>query len=452
MPKNILLTSIITSLLLTSSPSCHGSSELLTNKNYFAKTHELIQQARESIDIYMYYIIADTKDEHSPVNILINDLIEAKKKNIKINIWLEGSKLDQNKIAYQKLTENGIKVTFDTPKSFLHAKTVTIDDKYSIIGSTNWSRSSIETNYETSILTDSPEIAASVKQYFSRISVIEKPVIITGVSVPAEFLLNPELGPGIFKDHSQKALDMYLSLLKDAQSCGKNTIVVSPYNTDKDYLKIRKPLRQLKYKYRLISYNTLRDKTITIIPVNSEKYFTIPYEYWDYGYSDRLSFKAKYIYLIALLETREKTSYPFWYKSNAGLSAAYHISANPISLGFLELEKENIIEITRSKAENKNYENRAANIYKLNPLTSAEEYNSRIKGLEEQYGRLKTRQAKYLASLFNDPKDIDKITRFINLIKTHGYPEVIKAAKRAANYKKGTSLNSPETVSILIKS
>lgn len=449
MRKILKLTSIIISLLLTSAPIYPESSELLTNKNYFKVVREIIQKAEKSIDVYMYYIIADEKDENSPVNILINDLITAKKKDIEINILLEGSKLDQNKTAYQKLTENGINVNFDTPKSFLHAKTIIIDNRYCVIGSTNWSRSSIETNYETNILIDSPAIASSLKQYFSNVDTIKNPISPNGVSIPHNFLLNPNLGPKIFNDHSQKAMDMYLALLRESQISGKSTIAF-PQDIDGDYLKIRKPLRQLKSKYNLISYDTLRDKKITILPIQSEKAFVLPFGYWDYGYSKKLSFKAKYIYLISLLEARKNAEYPFWFKSNEGLSSIYHISTNPISLGFVELEKENIIEITRSKAENNKYEDRPANIYKLNPLLSNEEYISQIKELEKRYGELKTRQAKYLASQFNDPKDIEKIAQFINLIKKYGYPEVLEKVKIAAGYKKGTSLNSVETVNTLL--
>lgn len=410
----------------------------------------------------MYFIIADEDNSKNPVNQLVIDLIYAKERGVDVRVFLENTKLSQNRIAYQKLTHNGIQVKFDTSKYLLHTKTIIIDNRYCIIGSTNWTRSAIETNYETSILIDSEQLALSVKEYFSGMETTQAPPLFIGISIPDEFLLNKELGPKIFKDHAQKALCLYLLLLKESQLTGLNTITFNyrdialqlgypELDPSGYYLKLRKPFRLLKREYHLINYHTLREKKVTLLPIESTQSFILPYVYWDYNYSKSLSFKAKYVYLISLLETYKNKDYPFWFKSNKSLSSIYHISTNPISLGFLELERENIIEITRSKAVTEKYEDRAANIYQLNPLISQEEFNSKIDELNQKYSSRITKKARYLASQFNEPRDIEKIKTFIALIKKHTYPKVLEAVKIAATYKKGTGLHSIETVYTLLQ-
>lgn len=456
-------------LILTASPLSAEAPQLLLGKKYFDVTHELLQSAEKSIDIYMYFIIAD-ENAKNPVNILVDDLTKAKQRGVDVKVFLEDRKMNENKIAYDKLMRNGIDVNFDTPGMLLHAKNVIIDNKYCIIGSTNWTRAAIEKNYETSILIDSEQIAESIKDYFSKIETTAKPILSIGVSIPYEFLVSPEMGPKIFKDHASNALDLYLLLLKKSRLAGSNTIKfnysetasqlghpefsngtsVGKDKTEYDYLKLRKPFRALKSKYHLIDYNTLRERKVVLLPVESTQSFTLPYTYWDYNYAKSLSLRAKYMYLISLLETHKNKDYPFWFRSNKSLSSIYNISTNSISLGFMELERENIIEITRSTAIDEKYEDRGANIYKLNKLISPKKFNLKLYKLSRLYGAHITRQAVYLASQLNDPKDIEKITTFIKLIKKYGYRKVSSAVNTTTKHKKGTGLYSMETVHNLL--
>ena len=67
------------------------------------------------------------------------------------------------------------------------------------------------------------------------------------------------------------------------------------------YERIHRSLKRLK-GYGLIDYRkgkvTLKANSIT---ETSDPLITIPFEYWEYGYSDSLSMRAKYIYLICFI-------------------------------------------------------------------------------------------------------------------------------------------------------
>lgn len=463
---------LIAVILVSPLAPAGGTTKLLINENYLDVVHKLISEAEKSVAVYMYFIIASSdRGFMNPVDVLVEDLIKAEERGVTVSVFLENRKIKESRAAYQRLTQKGVRVEFDTPKRLLHAKTVIVDDRYCVIGSTNWSRTAIESSFEISALIDSEELAREIKEYFSGLEIAEKPLLFSGISVPYGFLLNHKAASKMFKDHASKAFDLYLLLLRKSQQAGSGTISfnyreialglgypefnrkISRGKNENEYyhLKIRKPFRALKANYHLIDYDTLRDRKVRLLPIESSQSFILPYNYWDYNYSISLSFRAKYMYLIALLETHKNKECPFWFRTNKSLAVIYNISTNPISLGFLELERENIIEVTRSMPMSGKYEGRPANVYRVNELVSPEQFSLQIDKMNERYGVKITEQARNLASQINCPKDMKKIEGLIVLIQEYGYPEVLEAVEVAAGYKKGTGLYSIETVYSLLE-
>ena len=135
------------------------------------------------------------------------------------------------------------------------------------------------------------------------------------------------------------------------------------------YDRIHHSLKRLK-RYGLIDYNKGK---VVLKADNTSKagapLITIPFEYWEYGYSDNLSMRAKYLYLICLYEASRSTRYPFWFRSQEDMSKLYGISDTTISLGLLELEEKGIIEVTRDKPAPPDFSSRKANVYRIIPLT-----------------------------------------------------------------------------------
>ena len=131
------------------------------------------------------------------------------------------------------------------------------------------------------------------------------------------------------------------------------------------YERIHRSLKRLK-GYGLIDY---KKGKVTLKADNTGKagapLITVPFEYWKYGYSDSLSMRAKYMYLICLYEASRSSRYPFWFRSQKDMSKLYGISDTTISLGLLELEERGIIEITRDKLTPPDFSDRKANIYRM---------------------------------------------------------------------------------------
>ncbi len=75
--------------------------------------------------------------------------------------------------------------------------------------------------------------------------------------------------------------------------------------------------------------------------------------------------KAKYLYLICLLEASKSTKYPEWFRSQQDMGKLYGISGDTISTGLLELEAKGLIQVTRDKPQPPDYSNRNANVYRM---------------------------------------------------------------------------------------
>ncbi len=386
----------IVCLLIVSFPF-YAFADILFGKSYHETVHTYLREAETSITIAMYFIILEPAGE-GPINELVNDIVDAKNRGVQVKIVLEDSKLKENRLAYKKLRKNNIAVYFDTPEHLLHIKGVAIDDKYIFLGSANWSRAAIQDNYEATYFEDSPQDALAFKKYVDNIPVQENNIFLPqtkGVFISKDFLLSPELGRRLLKAQAYIQFDLYLLLCRIQHETGKSYFDIDydtlakrmGYQAPKDlgkyrneheyyYERIHRSLVRLR-GYGLIDYKkgkvTLKANNVTKV---SNPLITIPFEYWEYGYSDSLSMRAKYIYLICLYEASRSTRYPFWFRSQKDMSELYGISDNTISSALLELEAKGIIEVTRDKPTPPDFADRKANVYRMLPLPRQSQLSS----------------------------------------------------------------------------
>jgi len=472
MRKYILISIFALSFLLQLIPSNAGTAsqrpEILIGSDYFPAVHKALSQARQSIEVIMYLIIMDPQDTENPVNILINDLIAARKKKARVRVILENEKFNESQLAFETLQKNGIDVYYDTPKTYLHTKAIVIDSRICILGSANWSRTAFYNNHEVSIILDSEETAKAIKESLSHIILDKIPPARTekkGLLFPEEFLLSPRAGRRLIKDRADKAFDLYLLFLKESQTTKSDVLKLdyeryayllgykAPPDVNKIeyyYEKLRRPLKRLQRRYGLLKYDT-RKKEIILLKPTSQSYLILPFQYWEYNLPERLSLRAKYLYLISLLEAQKSLKNPYWFRSQKDLSTIYGLSDYTISLAFLELERENIIEVLRGERTEEEFGKRQANIYQVNSLISPREFQERIDSLKAEYGEEITSQAQALSAQLNEPKDLTKIEIYIHLIKEHRYEPVKEANEKASRYKKGSSLHHITTTINLLK-
>lgn len=100
---------------------------------------------------------------------------------------------------YSELLEAGIQI-YDFREGLLHTKTLTIDGKFTMIGSANMDRRSFDLNYENNILIQDPQITAAIisrqREYIAKSNKVSLETV-NAWSMPRRFLNNSVavLGP-----------------------------------------------------------------------------------------------------------------------------------------------------------------------------------------------------------------------------------------------------------------
>ena len=461
--KRYYLLCLIFIFLLFSHPTQSEEVQVLEGRQYFEVLHKALQEAKDYIYVQMYIIITRPDVPDDPVSILLDDLIQANCKGIEVKVVIEDGKFERSYNAFTRLKQAGVDVRLDSPLAVLHSKAVIIDGKISIIGSTNWSKAAIYHNQETSVLIESEEVAEKLRKDFSEIELREDipllPQKLKGIKTPTNLLSSEDNLPRLFTAHSEKAFDLYLVLLKKSEEANSCTLPIDyeelakalhyvrpedrklkpTYTRHFYYFSIRQPLHKLNKKFGLVKHRPWAKSLEVIIPGTEGDSFVLPYEYWKYGLDKRLSFRAKYMYLMSLAEAKKSKRNPYWFRSQKDLSRFYHISERSLARAISELERENILEVYRYPPEEKGeFAKRLANTYRMNPLVSPEEFEKRLDTLISKFGREITLQAQGLSARLNEPKDLEDIETFMSLINKYGYEKVLKANEETASKRRET--------------
>lgn len=203
----------------------------ISGTKYFPAVKEALSKAEKAIYVVMFTIESSVSKPDSKPNQLIDALIEAKNRGVDVEVILDQNvdfvqrrhasdwetKIKSTR-AYKRLKDAGIKVYYDEPTRYTHAKCVIIDKKIIILGSTNWTESSFDNNIETSVLINSQELAEEILSYLKTIKIdtkIDEYLDSIGPSVPIswEFMENPKIAAFLVKEQAERAFDVYSYLL-----------------------------------------------------------------------------------------------------------------------------------------------------------------------------------------------------------------------------------------------
>ncbi len=430
----------------------------ISGTKYFPAVKEALLKAEKSIKLVMFTVESSLYRKDSKVNQLLDELIAAKQRGVEVEVILdqnvdfvqrrrasEWETLIKSIGAYKRLKEAGIKVFYDEPVRYTHAKAIIIDKKVVVLGSTNWTESAFDRSIETNVLVNSEGLANELLNYFTTIKIdtgIEKYLDFTGPSTPIawEFMENPRFAPLMIKRQGQRAFEVYLFLLwkYDGNPESKLTLF---YDTLAQYLgiyegwnitdyrrQIIKVLRKLEREYKLVKFEPRYAKEAEITLLKNDEagaldarndYFELPNDYFKFGWNKVLSFRAQFCYLINLANSSVSDTTPFWSKSVIAITDQFGgVGADIIHKGMLELRRKKLVEITYDEL-NGRYEERRPKVYKVLPLYDPKELELKLKGFEDKYGKeAYGRARKYAEIVFeeNNPEVIEDI-----ILKTRQY-------------------------------
>ncbi len=148
--------------------------KVVLDREYFQITRALLRDAEKSIRVMMFEASFYREHPRSPSNILIGELISARKRGIKVEVILEASDrgdraTERNRATGEMLSREGIEVTYDPLFVTTHAKLIIIDGRICLLGSTNWTYHSLTSNHEVGVLIESEEVARTLGHYFDRV-------------------------------------------------------------------------------------------------------------------------------------------------------------------------------------------------------------------------------------------------------------------------------------------
>ncbi len=148
--------------------------ELLLDRDYFPEVKKRIAEANSSIRMIMFEASYYKKFKNSPSNQLIDALIEAKNRGVKVEAVLDvrqknDRNTERNIDTAKRLKRAGVDVVIDSEKTTTHSKLLIIDEKIVVIGSTNWTYNALSSNHETSVVFDSKAAASELLEFFNKI-------------------------------------------------------------------------------------------------------------------------------------------------------------------------------------------------------------------------------------------------------------------------------------------
>jgi len=148
--------------------------QLVTNTEYVPAARKLIKEAKHSIRVMMFEMAFYERRSNSPSNLLIKELIEAKKRGVSVEVILEVSEsndrtTERNRRSGKILSQGGVDVIYDTVSRTTHAKLLLVDGEFILLGSTNWTYSALSNNNETSVLIRSKALAKELIDYVNKV-------------------------------------------------------------------------------------------------------------------------------------------------------------------------------------------------------------------------------------------------------------------------------------------
>ena len=422
----------------------------ISDDKYFAVVNQELKEAKKSIYVAIYTIAIDSSDPLSPQNILLQNLIDAKKRGLDVKVYLDKSipfgelsglegLLDKNEVAYLLLSQSGVDVRYVTAGLRLHDKLIIIDEETVISGSANWTFSSLKRNSENSDLIRSKEYAriklANILQLKTQEEPPLNPAYLYKLKVSNDFLRSPELAPRMVNRSQTTLFDLYLFLLKESQDKNllqffidyKKTAPVvglTPKHWRTPY-ELNRLLRKLSKEYKLIAVEFKRNSPalIKLLPPHPKGYLNIPYAYWDYGWDKKLSLRAKFMYLVNIYKQETSNIKPWWSLARDILSDDFHISQDTITRGMKELERHQIVDIWRGRLpkEFESFKDKPVNKYYLRKLPSPESIQETWQSLEAIYGRELISLSRKLAAMIDEENNPQVVEKFVVLLKAFGY-------------------------------
>ncbi|MBI2166750.1 MAG: hypothetical protein HYU34_00730 [Candidatus Omnitrophica bacterium] len=256
-----------------------------SDREYLGAVLPLLDQAQKEIAISLYLIQPDDQaNPDHPVNRLLEALLRARQRDVRVRLYLNTKfrVLLKEEVGlgkyFDRLLESGTEVTALLPARRLHDKLIVIDGRYVVEGSTNWSVSALQTNFESASVIDSPQHARKKLERMGQLMLPQVrrkpspkppeedlPLLPVPETVPMPVaLFQRDRLPALVRKSSQRFFDLYLILLGqsgahagpalelDLETLGRALRLPVEWDRTTIRRQVIKALRKLQDRYHLL--------------------------------------------------------------------------------------------------------------------------------------------------------------------------------------------------------
>ncbi len=133
------------------------ASRAVNGAAYFPVARDLLRSARSSVRLLMFELFEARPGD--PLDSLYRLLEQAARRGVTVRVLTEGGEAHlkgrvgpRNRQTLSRLQQAGVQVRIDQPGQTAHAKLLLVDDRWLLVGSTNWTYYALTHNLETNVL------------------------------------------------------------------------------------------------------------------------------------------------------------------------------------------------------------------------------------------------------------------------------------------------------------
>lgn len=461
----LIIVSIVS--VAVSADAYEADVEYISARDYFKTALREISKAQVSIDLFMFVVSFNPNEPKSKPARLLKSLVEAKKRGVEVNVYLDQN-VDlfngtneiegKNNEAVDYIKMNGLNVYMDDKYNYSHSKALVIDKKIALIGSSNWSRSAFNRNQEANILVRSEKFAKEILDDLASVK-RNTPAFAQEanvVKIPKVFAMQKDLLGQMVTQQDERAFDIYLWLLMKADTADSKKLSVN-YDglakslgigqmTREDYRRqISKVLRKIEGEYGLIKLKIGYDEPADVVLVGSElnvgteeKMIHLPEAYWQFGWNRKLNFPGKVMLLLNRMYSDEAENPPTWHIGVESLAKKHGISETFIGDGIMELRKYNLVDVRYEAIDSSEERPRQYGVYSPNEIYDPRELEKRFNEINLKEGEDRVQRAREYAEVVFKQNDYEDVLTLIGLEKLYG-KKVVEEAVGILNQKRVTS-------------
>ena len=140
------------------------TAQLVCDGDYLAAVQELIGGAQDTVVAAQFELFSG-----APTDAIVDALVAAAARGVAVRVLFD-DEIEANADAVARLEAGGVTARLDNlPETTMHAKMLAADSAVAILGSTNWSTSSIERNHECNLLISQGPPPAYAQAWFDAV-------------------------------------------------------------------------------------------------------------------------------------------------------------------------------------------------------------------------------------------------------------------------------------------